>query len=89
LGGVGAEGTNASANAGAGADKHATHTPLALVLRKDLKHTRGEDPIVFSVRVWIHLNDVVVSRRQVRRDVPLEVRAVQRDLQVQADVGAS
>jgi hypothetical protein len=68
--------TQAQSQAQAQASTPHTHTPLALVLRKDLKHTRREDPIVFAVRIWIHLNDVVVSRRQVRRDVPLEVRAV-------------
>jgi hypothetical protein len=56
------------------------HAPLALVLCKDLKHAVCEDAVVLAVRVWVHLNDVVVSRRQVRRDVPLQVRAEQRDL---------
>lgn len=54
--------------------------PLALVLRFDLKHGFGEDAIVLAIRIRVHLNDVILACGQVRRDVSLEVRAVQGDL---------
>lgn len=53
------------------------HALLALVLCTDLKHALREDAVMGAVRIRVDLNDVVVTRREVRRDIPLEVRAVQ------------
>ena len=56
------------------------HALLALVLCTDLENTLRENAVVLAVRVRVDLNDVVVSRREVRRDIPLEVRAIERNL---------